>query len=265
MTFTVSLWLGLHTDPPEMREWDVTHQDLPAMNIAVLADFHFSDPEDLQNLAHIRRQMIGRDLDLVFFAGDFIGSTDLYRDVSRKQIVTALEALALPTLSFAVLGNHDNWDSRTEWINAFSQSSIDLIENRIAVITVNDVKVCIRGVGDTYSGHSLDVQIPLSCNEKVITLTHDPAGLIDANGEIGSVSFAGHTHCGQIAFPFIGAPIVPTNAPKQLHCGRFDLGYPGIVSGGLGSSIIPIRFGPRTQPGWELIRIQSLSEASDSR
>ncbi|MEK9864489.1 MAG: hypothetical protein VW804_15160, partial [Verrucomicrobiota bacterium] len=101
-------------------------------------------------------------------------------------------------------------------------------------------------------------QIPKKCEGITLTLTHDPQGLLAETGELSTISFAGHTHCGQIAFPIIGAPIVPTSAPKATHCGRFDIGHIGITSGGLGTSIIPIRFGPNTEPGWELIQIQHL-------
>jgi predicted MPP superfamily phosphohydrolase len=40
-----------------------------------------------------------------------------------------------------------------------------------------------------------------------------------------------------------------------MHCGIFNRGRIGIVSGGLGTSIIPLRFGPQTAPGWELVKI----------
>lgn len=253
-----SLWWGLHSEEPQIREWDLVDRELPTMNIALLSDFHFSDPKDLKDLATIKRQMLNYDIDLVLFAGDFIGSPTLYRHITRKQIVQALEALAYPATSFAVLGNHDNWDSRTEWISAFSNSSIELVENRIATFNINKKTICIRGLGDYYSGYLSSTKILQGCDHKTITLTHDPAGLIEDSNTLGSISFAGHTHCGQIAFPFIGAPLVPTTAPKELQCGRFDRGYAGIVSGGLGTSILPVRFGPRTEPGWELVRIQHL-------
>ncbi len=256
---SASIILGLHSKDPEMREWDLTHQELPMLTIALLSDFHFSDPEDLKRLAEIKRQMLNNDIDLVLFAGDFIGSTSIYENVSRGTIVRALEALAFPAPAFAVLGNHDNWDSRSAWIDAFSNSTIGLIDNSVAIITLNEVEVCIRGLGDYFSGHFSNTQIPEACGKRVITLTHDPAGLIEANEVMDSLGLAGHTHCGQVAFPLIGAPVVPTRAPKDLHCGRFDRGYPGIVSGGLGTSIVPVRFGPGTEPGWELIRIQSLN------
>lgn len=250
--------LGLHLGAPTVREWDIAHPKLPSLTVAVLADFHFSSPEDLAELSLIKRQMMGQQIDLVLFAGDYIGSHSLYDSVSRETIVNALEALAYPAPAFAVLGNHDNWDSRQSWVTAFEGSKISLIENAVVEIQLREATVCLRGLGDFYSGHHESVSIPERCGNRTITLTHDPAGLINKGMELESLSFAGHTHCGQIAFPWIGPLIVPTRAPRDMHCGRFDRDHTGVTSGGLGSSIVPVRFGPNTEPGWELIRIQSL-------
>ena len=228
------------------------------MKVALFADFHFSSPGDLKVLSILKRQMIAENPDLVLFAGDYIGSHALYGDVSRETIVKSLEALAFPKPAFAVLGNHDNWDSNEDWTNAFDGSSIKLIENEVNRITLNGIEICIRGFGDTYSGYWKAVELPAECASHAITLTHDPAGLLTPNGNVETLSFAGHTHCGQIALPLIGAPIVPTRAPRNMHCGQFNREGDGIVSGGLGSSIIPLRFGPNTAPGWELIHINSV-------
>lgn len=224
------------------------------MKIAVFADFHFSNSEDLELLATLKRQIINEDIDLILYAGDYIGSHSLYRTTTRETIVKSLAALAYPKPAFAVLGNHDNWDFRDAWIRAFDNSAIELVENRVARIKVNDEPICLRGLGDVYSNHWEYVEIPGDCRN-IITLTHDPAGLLTQSGDVETVSFAGHTHCGQIAFPLIGAPIVPTRAPRDMHCGLFKRGKLGITSGGFGTSIIPLRFGPSTQPGWELISI----------
>jgi len=227
------------------------------MKIAVFADFHFSKPDDLEILATLKRQIIEESPDIILFAGDYIGSHSLYETTSRDLIVKSLEALAYPKPAFAVLGNHDNWDSHEAWTQAFDGSTIQLIEGSISRLNIYGAPICVRGFGDAYSNRWEYVELPSNCNGRTITLTHDPAGLLMPEGGIETVSFAGHTHCGQIAFPLIGAPIVPTRAPNDMHCGQFNRGQSGIVSGGFGTSIIPIRFGPSTKPGWELVLINS--------
>jgi len=254
-SLSIGLALGLHNGPPELRKWSIKDNELPALKIALFADFHFSSDADLQLLATLKRQLINEDPEIILFAGDYISSHEIYKTTSRATIVKSLEALAYPKPAFAVLGNHDNWDSNEAWHNAFDGSSIQLIDNRVVTATINETSLCIRGLGDIYSDRWEYVSIPENCHERAITLTHDPAGLLTLTGNIETVSFAGHTHCGQIAFPLIGAPIVPTRAPNDMHCGQFKRGLSGVVSGGFGTSVLPLRFGPQTAPGWELVKI----------
>ena len=251
----ICLALGLHSGPPEVRKWSIKDSQLPALKIALFSDFHFSSAADLELLATLKRQMINEDPDIVLFAGDYIGSHAIYKTTSRATIVKSLEALAYPKPAFAVLGNHDNWDSNEAWYNAFDGSSIQLIDNHVVKAIINETTLCMRGLGDIYSNQWEYVSIPEDCQGRTITLTHDPAGLLTLTGTIETVSFAGHTHCGQIAFPLIGAPIVPTRAPNDMHCGQFKRGLSGVVSGGFGTSVLPLRFGPHTAPGWELVKI----------
>lgn len=252
----ILLALGLHSGPPEVREWRVKHKNLPPIRIALFADFHFSAAKDIEILAVLKRQLINENVDLILFAGDYIGSHAIYDDVSRETIIKSLEALAFPKPSFAVLGNHDNWDSNDAWKQAFSGSTVTLLENQLTQVELKDTRICIRGLGDLYSGYWKPVEIPIECENITVTLTHDPAGLLSPENSVLTLSVAGHTHCGQIAFPLIGAPIVPTKAPRDMHCGQFNRGAGGVVSGGLGSSIIPLRFGPNTEPSWDIIQIE---------
>lgn len=247
--------LAVHGKDAAIKRWTLTDPDLPELKVAVFADFHLSSLSDVQALADLKRQIIAEAPDLVFFAGDYIGSTSLLNHISREEIAVGLAALAHPRPAFAVLGNHDNWDSRDAWLEAFAQTEIQVIENRVVTQTVNTQRVCIRGIGDLYSGYAERTPIPSSCRGTVVTLTHDPAGLLLDERPLESLSIAGHTHCGQITLPIIGALVVPTTAPKSMHCGLYKERHYGLTSGGLGASILPIRLGPNTEPSWDILEI----------
>lgn len=251
------IWIGnnLHDATPEVRHWSLSSPELPTLKIALLSDFHFDSSQDLETLGLLKRQLINARPDLILLAGDYLGDRHVHETTSRAQIVAALDALTYPTPAFAVLGNHDNWDGREAWLDAFAGASVTLIENRVAVLHIVNHTICLRGMGDYSSNAWRHTPIPTECEGRTITLTHDPFGLIATTGELETIGFAAHTHCGQIAFPWIGAPIVPTKAPSSMHCGAYTHRFPGITSGGLGTSMLPFRFGPSTKPGWELIVI----------
>lgn len=57
---------------------------------------------------------------------------------------------------------------------------------------------------------------------------------------------AGHTHCGQIALPLVGAIETASDYGKRYVCGIVrEGGRTLIVGAGLGTSMVPLRIGAR--------------------
>ena len=76
-----------------------------------------------------------------------------------------------------------------------------------------------------------------------------------SNKEVKGLVIAGHTHCGQVSIPFIGPLWVPSSAPSEGHCGLYiDSERTLFVTSGVGTSILPLRYGAQSQ--WDLINIQ---------
>jgi predicted MPP superfamily phosphohydrolase len=77
----------------------------------------------------------------------------------------------------------------------------------------------------------------------VILLAHEP-DIFPEVPERVSLTLCGHTHGGQVALPFIGRPVVPSRYGDRYAYGHIvEDGRHLIVSGGLGCSGIPVRFG----------------------
>jgi predicted MPP superfamily phosphohydrolase len=58
------------------------------------------------------------------------------------------------------------------------------------------------------------------------------------------LTLAGHTHGGQVRLPLFGAPIVPSRFGQRYAAGLIeDEGRLLFVTPGIGTSIIPVRFG----------------------
>ena len=57
-----------------------------------------------------------------------------------------------------------------------------------------------------------------------------------------ALMLAGHGHCGQVTVPFVGRPITPLRNPAYV-CGLIqDEEREMFVTGGVGTSILPVRF-----------------------
>lgn len=78
---------------------------------------------------------------------------------------------------------------------------------------------------------------------KALCLTHSP----DVFPELPAtcvLTIAGHTHGGQVDLPFLGRLIVPSKYGQRYAAGLIhENGKSLFVSTGIGTSIIPVRFG----------------------
>lgn len=76
-----------------------------------------------------------------------------------------------------------------------------------------------------------------------ILVTHSPDVYYDVKEKVDLI-LAGHTHGGQVSFPIIGAPVVPSEyGAKFARRVIKETDNLMIITKGIGTSILPIRFG----------------------
>lgn len=252
----IAMVSGIQFGDPEIRRFTVVDDQLPSMKLAILADFHIGASSDLKILSVVKR-LINERPDLILLLGDFIDEPSLNDSSLRQSLIGGLSALSHPVPAIAVLGNYEHRDSTQIWKGLFANNIIRLLTNVINRIEFNGQLVCIKGLDDWYTKQWSYLPISDDCEGKVMTMTHKPTGLIApksdispamkkdwlVSGKLESLSFAEHTHWGQVTLPFISAPFVPSVSPKELHCGQYQRGKIGITSVGLGTSLLPLRYG----------------------
>ena len=83
----------------------------------------------------------------------------------------------------------------------------------------------------------------LKANEPLIVLSHSPDVFPWLPGRV-ALTLAAHTHGGQVRLPGIGSPIVPSSFGQRFVRGEIvEGGRHLFVNTGIGTSIIPVRFG----------------------
>ena len=231
---------------PEVRR--ATLPLLPAgaeqVTIAHLSDIHVAGPDmSPQRLTRIVDQVNALRPDLVLMSGDFVSdkraATRIY---SAAQAVQPLARLRAPLGVFAVPGNHDYWRGITAFERAFAAADIRLLRNEAALAG----PVVLAGVDDAHTGRSDVAQTfrgLLANGGPVVVLTHSPDAIPELPAAADLV-FAGHTHCGQIAPPFIGPLATFTRTGERYACGHVVEGERhSFISAGLGTSLLPLRLG----------------------
>jgi predicted MPP superfamily phosphohydrolase len=231
-----------------------------SLRIAILTDLHVGSPfngidklrraVDLTNAAHP---------DIVCLLGDLVIQGVVGGNVvSPEDIAAELRHLSPRSGTFAVLGNHDGWLDRNRVRRAIERNGVRVVEDSAVRLDTHAGALWVAGVSDLWTGpHDLDAALSAvsSASEPVLLLTHNPDVFPMVPDRV-ALTLAGHTHGGQVRFPWIGAPIVPSRFGQRFAAGHIVEGERHMfVATGIGTSIIPVRF--RVPPAVTVLQLES--------
>jgi predicted MPP superfamily phosphohydrolase len=243
------LWMwGFHNAraDPLVRKARIALPDWPRgaapVRAVLISDIHIGNAAmDSARLSRIVAQINALKPDIVLIAGDFVYGHDpvAARDYA-EQFVAPLSALRAPLGVVATFGNHDERTSPRAIGAALARAHVTVLHNQAIVRG----PLAIAGIGDAFSGHADPFATGVALNPLPgarIALSHSPDVAPHLPSGIG-LFLAGHTHCGQAVLPFIGA-MRPVSTRRYL-CGIVhDGARTTIVTGGLGTSGVPLRYG----------------------
>ena len=238
-------------------------QGLP-LKIAVVADLHACDPWMSEaRIAAIVDLANAQQADLIVLLGDYVCT---HRFVTAY-VAPAAWAAQLGRLRaelgvYSILGNHDWWsaaiptdppDDARSTRRALQGAGIPVLENHVVKLSLRGRPFWLIGLGDQIA-HRLASGIrgeddlksamrQINDAAPAILLAHEPFIFPRVPDRI-ALTLSGHTHGGQINFPYFGTPFAPEwGHDEQLIYGHYRRGARDIiVSGGLGTSYAPIRF-----------------------
>jgi predicted MPP superfamily phosphohydrolase len=222
----------------EVTRHNVTAPLISPIKIAHLTDLHTA------GLGRLESKMIAildqEKPDLIVLTGDQISSRGDYdgcRDV--------LKQMHAPLGVWVVPGNHDNWHRIQKQREFYESCGAHFLKNANGKVRDD---LWVIGLDDAMTGFP-DLQTALlGVPDDVckIVLFHSPAYFDQASGKCDYV-FAGHTHGGQVRFPFMKPFWLPAS------CGNYIEGWYGgegsrmYVNRGIGTSILPLRFNCRPE------------------
>ncbi len=229
--------------------------DAGPLRIALLSDIHVAGPDmPPTRLARIVDQVNALHPDLVLIAGDLVSEKRTASHVyTPAEAVAPLAKLRARFGVIVVPGNHDHWFGLPGLAAELRQHRIALLANEARRVG----PLVIGGLDDDYTERA-DVSATLEAMDRMqgarIVLSHSPDPFPNLPRSVG-LMLAGHTHCGQIAYPWGGAPAHMSDHGARYGCGRIDEGGRVLIVGaGLGTSLIPIRL--FTRPEIWLIELQ---------
>jgi predicted MPP superfamily phosphohydrolase len=245
------------------------------LRVALLADIHACEPwMPADRVHHIVASTNALAPDATLLLGDYVVGSKMERfgrKVSHKEWGGALAGLKAPLGVHAVLGNHDWWeDAKVQRLRSgpikarrtLEAAGIAVYENDAMRLEKDGQPFWLAGLGDQWAYYPHDRRLGLHARNHsyvgvdnlpktlaqitddapVVLMVHEPDIFPEVPERI-ALTVAGHTHGGQVRLAGY-APIVPSKYGQRYVYGHVvEDGRNLIVSGGLGCSGIPVRFG----------------------
>jgi hypothetical protein len=255
---------------PRITRYDLAPARWPVdldLSIAILADIHACRPwMDQARIAAIVERTNGLNADLILLLGDYEAAHRFVTGrLAPEEWAEPLADLRAPLGVHAVLGNHDWWHDEavqsagkgpTRGERALEAVGIRVYENDAARITKEGRAFWLAGLGDQQAflpsrhlrpGRRVGVDdMPgtlarVTDEAPVILMAHEPDIIMRVPDRV-ALTLSGHTHGGQVRL-FGWSPVVPSYYGNRFAYGHVREPRDIVVSGGLGCSIMPVRFG----------------------
>ncbi len=234
------------------------------LRIVVVADIHAgSHGVDAARMREVVDAINAQDADVVVMLGDFVSQLNDGKPIRERPLKMPVESLTEGLAGirakygvYAVLGNHDGWYDNTSVAEALRLAGIRVLENEVAFIERGGRKLRLFGMRDhlhmgTWATFDQDMRRAVASYERtgdIIVLQHSPDVFPVINafktfGDDFKLMIAGHTHGGQVRFPVLGTPIVPSAFGQKYAAGHVrEDGKDLFVTTGIGTSLLPFRF-----------------------
>ena len=226
------------------------------LTITVIADLHAGGPNmGVEKIRAIVDTANGLQSDIVVLLGDYF-ATHPFVDPAVPHAVWAaeLKRLRAPLGVWAILGNHDWWYDVAGVRKALADVHIPLLENQAVPLGEEGNRFWLAGLGDqiahriTHNRFRGEDDLPgtlarVRTDDPIILLAHEPDIFPQVPDRV-ALTLAGHTHGGQVRIPFIWPSLVPSAYGARYAYGHIVEDHRHmVVSGGLGTSIVPLRLG----------------------
>ena len=226
-----------------VRRLEIKDPALKGLRVAYLSDLHVC--QDGKDYAlNMVKKVNEQNPDLILLGGDYI-VVEIYKNKSMKadEIIKILSELKAKQGIFMVLGNHESRLQTTKIITqALKNTNIKLLQNANIKLQINDKKIYLVGIGD-YSSRKDNITKAFEGVDStpVVVFTHSPDIFPDIPDYV-NMTFAGHTHGGQVYIPFYGPLEKPYHLLGKYIKGLYVEGKKKMfVSSGIGTSHYKIR------------------------
>jgi len=234
----------------DQKVYVINHPDIPASfdntRIVFLADIHhgrFFSRSRVKKVVDLANKL---DPHLILLGGDYVEGSPDYIEGCFEELGKLSAELGV----YGVLGNHDHWQGADKIREVMAKQGILSIDNNAFWVQKDGHRIRVGGVGD----HCEDVQnLEVTTGKTlesdfVLLVSHSPDYALDITGDKVDLLLSGHTHGGQVTLFGLYAPKVPSRYGQRFRTGEKVVNsIQVIISNGIGTVLLPIRFFARPQ------------------
>lgn len=218
-------------------------QAFDGLRVVQFSDAHLGFHTGLKEMEKLAETIQEQTPDLICFTGDMVE-----REAEpMRECIPVLASMQAKYGKFAVLGNHDYRGRQQKQVEAmFKEAGFTLLRNSHAVIKQGNEQIAVTGLDDALTSQPNPLQAieGLDPDTWKLLLMHEPDYADMAEPFGFGLQLSGHSHGGQVRFPWIGAVTTPRGSRKYIQ-GLYYAGkarMPVYVNRGFGMTQLPIRF-----------------------
>jgi uncharacterized protein len=253
-----ALGFGLYGSEIARHEIDIVQRTIvipglpdsfKGFRIVQISDIHYKEFTEASFVKLVLHEVNGLKADLVALTGDYVsyGPMAKHRSIGWAyecgELLTRIEC----PQRYAILGNHDCIVNQAAAADALTTHGIPLLSNEAVPLERGGKRIWLAGITDALEGNpkpDFEKAIPKTARgdgERVILLAHEPDILPTAAKYGVDLMLSGHTHGGQIRFPFVPPMYLPPMGLKYVE-GHFQVGTTQLyVNRGIGTVGMPFR------------------------
>lgn len=253
MLIIICVYVDAHYIEPKLlivkEEKIETHKlsQVSSAKVVLFNDVHLGENYNLTDFNKLINKINGLNPDIIIFAGDLVENNQTFTE--EEGATNLLSQLNAKYGKYAVYGNHDHGGYGTKrYARMMKAAGFRLLTNAHETITLGSGEVInIIGVDDiVLSKPDFNLAFKgISENTFNLFISHAPDVVDKVVNQPIDLQVSGHSHGGQVRFPFIGAPFtVPygTKYVKGMYNPEEKPEMMLYVNSGIGTSQMPYRF-----------------------
>ncbi len=219
------------------------------ITIVQISDIELSKNYTTKQFEKVAYKINELNPDIVFFTGDLFNNYSQYKPYDET--IAVLSSINASIGKYAIYGNNDHGGGASKiYDELMTLSGFKVLINNSDVIELNNGEcIYIGGIDDELLGTTNIEETFSNWNNTIdytILLAHEPYLISNFLDYPINLVLSGHTHGGQIDFPFVDRSYLLSEVENKYLNGlfTFDNKYKTLlyVNQGLGTSRLPLRF-----------------------